>query len=92
MIRTSVISKTSLQLSVDYAMMYSRWKLTKVQSDVMGLYLIGVKPTEIAAKICRSPKTISTHRNRVMEKVGVETWEELVYLACEYKILVAKQV
>lgn len=47
--------------------------ISRREFDVMMLILSGLKPKEIAERLCLSPKTVSTYRQRLFEKLGVKT-------------------
>jgi two-component system invasion response regulator UvrY len=47
-------------------------EISRREFDVMMLILSGLKPKEIAGQLCLSPKTVSTYRLRLFEKLGVK--------------------
>ena len=55
--------------------------LTERQLEIFLLYGKGKKPTEIAEILHISPKTVSTHRNDIMEKMGFKSTYDLLYYA-----------
>jgi two-component system response regulator NreC len=48
---------------------------------VLQLLLEGLTNDQIARRMCISPRTVDTHRQRVMGKLGVHSIVELVRLA-----------
>ncbi|MCL6545615.1 MAG: response regulator transcription factor [Bryobacteraceae bacterium] len=63
-------------------------ELTDREFEVLVALAGGQGPTEIAAKMNVSPKTISTLRRRVLRKLGLTTNAELVRYALEHKLIV----
>jgi len=63
-------------------------ELTDREFDVLVALAGGQGPTEIAAKMNVSPKTISTLRRRVLRKLGLATNADLVRYALEHKLIV----
>ncbi len=55
--------------------------LSTRELQVMLLMMDGKKTNEISEQLCLSPKTISTYRHRLHDKVGVKTDVELARLA-----------
>ena len=47
----------------------------------------GASPTEIAGRLHLSVKTVSTHKTRILEKLGLSGTAELVRYALEHKLL-----
>ena len=47
----------------------------------------GKGPQEISDQLCLSPKTVSTYRRRLFEKVGVDNDVELTRLAIRHGML-----
>lgn len=47
-------------------------EISRREFDVMMLILSGLRPKEIAERLCLSPKTVSTYRLRLFEKLGVK--------------------
>lgn len=47
-------------------------EISRREFDVMMLILSGLKPKEIANRLCLSPKTVSTYRLRLFEKLRVK--------------------
>ena len=60
--------------------------LSKREMQVMMLIVQGTKNQDISDTICVSPKTVSTYRHRLFEKLGVETDAELTMLAIRHGI------
>jgi len=57
--------------------------LTDREFQVMCLMGSGVKLAEVARRLCLSPKTISAHRCRIMEKMEWENNAEMMFYAIE---------
>lgn len=55
--------------------------LTEREQEVLRLAAEGLSSKEIADRLCISPKTIETHRARIMKKLGIHTFADLVKYA-----------
>ncbi|MDH4094980.1 MAG: response regulator transcription factor [Betaproteobacteria bacterium] len=64
-----------------------RQELTDRELEVLRLLAEGLGPTEIGARLHLSVKTVSTHKARVQDKLGVASTAELVRYALENKLL-----
>jgi DNA-binding NarL/FixJ family response regulator len=62
-------------------------RLSDREFQVFRLLASGKSPTEIADELHLSVKTVSTHKARVMEKLGVSGTAQLVRYALEHKLL-----
>ncbi len=62
-------------------------ELSARELEVLLMNLKGMKPTAIAEELNLSPKTVSTYRHRIFEKLGVETDVELMRLAMEHGLM-----
>jgi DNA-binding NarL/FixJ family response regulator len=62
-------------------------RLSDREFQVFRLLAAGRSPTEIADELHLSVKTVSTHKARVLEKLGVSGTAELVRYALEHKLL-----
>lgn len=62
-------------------------RLSDREFQVLRLLAAGKTPTEIANELHLSVKTVSTHKARVQEKLGVSGTAELVRYALEHKLL-----
>jgi len=62
-------------------------KLSDREYTVMCLIASGKTITEIAAELCLSPKTISTYRSRILEKMHMKTNTELMHYAMEHGLV-----
>jgi DNA-binding NarL/FixJ family response regulator len=62
-------------------------RLSDREFEVFKLLAGGASPTEIGRKLSLSVKTVSTHKTRVLEKLGVAGTAELVRYALEHKLL-----
>ncbi len=63
--------------------------LSPREMQVMLMVTEGKGPQEISDTLCLSPKTVSTYRRRLFEKVGVENDVELTRLVIRHGILEA---
>jgi two-component system, NarL family, response regulator NreC len=55
--------------------------LTSREQEVFRLAALGLNNAEVAAKLSISPRTVETHRSRIMHKLGLRTQTELVRYA-----------
>jgi len=62
-------------------------KIAAREMQVLMLIIQGKKTQDISDTLCLSPKTISTYRHRLYEKLGVETDVELTHLALRYGLM-----
>jgi len=62
-------------------------RLSDREFQVFRLLATGKSPTEIANELHLSVKTVSTHKARVLEKLGVSGTAQLVRYALEHKLL-----
>jgi DNA-binding NarL/FixJ family response regulator len=58
-----------------------REKLSRRESEVLGLLAQGLTQDEIAARLTISPKTVSSHIEHVLQKLGVHSRAQAVALA-----------
>ncbi len=61
--------------------------LSNREFEVLRLLVSGLGPTEIGEKLHLSVKTVSTHKARILEKLGLGSTAELVRYALEHKLL-----
>lgn len=61
-------------------------ELSNRELQVMLMFLDGQRVQDISNKLCLSPKTVSTYRYRMFEKLGVRGEAELTRLAYRYGI------
>ena len=61
--------------------------LSDREFEVMRLLVEGLGPTEIAARLHLSVKTVSTHKTRILEKLNLGSTAELVRYAMEHKLV-----
>ena len=61
--------------------------LSERELQVVLMLMDGCKVTDISRSLCLSPKTVSTYRHRVYEKLGVTNDMELVRLALRHGII-----
>lgn len=62
-------------------------KLSEREFEVFLKFAAGRKVNDIAADLGLSPKTVSTHKYRIMQKLGVSSVSELVHYAYSHKLL-----
>lgn len=62
-------------------------RLTQRETQVMLIIVKGSTNKEISAKLCLSPKTTSTYRYRLYEKLGVYNEVELTRFAIRYGLI-----
>jgi DNA-binding NarL/FixJ family response regulator len=62
-------------------------RLSDREFEVFKLLAGGTSPTEIAERLHLSVKTVSTHKTRLQEKLGLGSTAELVRYALEHKLL-----
>ncbi len=62
-------------------------RLSQREMQVMLMLMQGHKMSDISDKLCLSPKTISTYRYRLYEKLGVRNDAELTKLAMRHGML-----
>ncbi|MFN0315870.1 MAG: response regulator [Burkholderiales bacterium] len=60
--------------------------LSDRELQIFGLLVAGKSPTEIAEQLSLSVKTVSAHRGRIVDKLGVESLAGLVRYALENKL------
>lgn len=60
--------------------------LSEREFEVFLLLISGETPTSIAEKLGLSIKTVSTHRTRIMEKLGVDSFADLMRYAIAHHI------
>ena len=61
--------------------------LSQREMQIMLMITQGQKTQDISDALCLSPKTISTYRHRLYEKLGVETDVGLAHMALKYGLI-----
>ena len=61
--------------------------LSDREFEVMRFLVQGLGPTEIAERLHLSVKTVSTHKTRVLEKLGLKSTADLVRYAMEHRLV-----
>jgi two-component system invasion response regulator UvrY len=61
--------------------------LSNREMEVLRMMASGKTTTQIADTLCLSPKTISTYRARMLEKLDMTTTADLIRYAIENQIL-----
>jgi DNA-binding NarL/FixJ family response regulator len=61
--------------------------LSNREFEVLRLLVEGLGPTEIGERLHLSVKTVSTHKTRILEKLGLGSTAELVRYALEHKLV-----
>ena len=64
--------------------------LSDREYQVFGLLVDGVSVSEIGARLHLSGKTVSTHKARILEKMGMESVPDLVRYAMTHKLFEAR--
>ncbi|MES9843476.1 MAG: UvrY/SirA/GacA family response regulator transcription factor [Candidatus Sedimenticola sp. PURPLELP] len=62
-------------------------KLSQREMQVLLMITQGHKTQDISDSLCLSPKTVSTYRHRLFEKLNVETDVELTHLALRFHLI-----
>lgn len=62
-------------------------QLSQREMQVLLMIVQGQKTQDISDSLCLSPKTVSTYRHRLFEKLDVETDVELTLLALRHKLI-----
>ena len=62
-------------------------QLSDREFQVLRLIAMGKSSTEIAAELVLSPKTVSTHKTRILEKMHMSNQAELIRYAIEHKLV-----
>jgi DNA-binding CsgD family transcriptional regulator len=57
--------------------------LTAREREVLGLIGEGQTSSQIAARLCISPRTIETHRTNLLRKLGLSSQTELIRFAVQ---------
>jgi len=57
--------------------------LSKREFEVYSLITSGITSTEIAEKLALSPKTISTYRTRILDKLSLSNTSQLIHFALQ---------
>ncbi|MGH7460426.1 MAG: LuxR C-terminal-related transcriptional regulator, partial [Longimicrobiales bacterium] len=65
-------------------------QLSQRETQVMLMVTRGYSNQQISDRLCLSPKTVSTYRYRLFEKLGVANDVELTRLAMRYGLLAEK--
>lgn len=61
-------------------------QLSDREMQVLGMIAGGQSISDIARQLSLSPKTISTHKTRILEKMGMHNQAELIRYAIEHKL------
>lgn len=61
--------------------------LSDREFEIFRMLVVGDGPSEIAEKLHLSVKTVSTHKTRILQKMGMQSTAELVRYAVERKLL-----
>jgi DNA-binding NarL/FixJ family response regulator len=61
--------------------------LSDREFEVLRFLVEGLGPTDIAGRLHLSVKTVSTHKTRILEKLGLGSTAELVRYALEHKLV-----
>jgi DNA-binding NarL/FixJ family response regulator len=69
-----------------------QWKLTRREREILNLMGEGLRHGEIAQRLFISPKTVSSHVEHVLRKLGVRSSREAVTLAYREGIITASDI
>ena len=61
--------------------------LSNRELQIMFMFVSGMKVNSISEKLCLSPKTVSTYRYRIFDKLGVRGDVEMTHMALRYGML-----
>jgi RNA polymerase sigma factor (sigma-70 family) len=61
--------------------------LSAREREVFGLLVSGCTNDEVAEKLEISPRTVETHRSRILRKLRVHSAGELIRLAARYGLI-----
>ncbi|MEE4379739.1 MAG: response regulator transcription factor [Candidatus Competibacteraceae bacterium] len=79
------------QAEADTSLVLARFAhLTPREQEVMALVIAGKSNKEIARALAISPRTVETHRARIMEKMEADSLPDLVMLAAQCGITATK--
>jgi two-component system invasion response regulator UvrY len=62
-------------------------KLSQRELQVVMMLIQGIKGQDISDQLCLSPKTVSTYRRRVYEKLGIHSDVELTHMAMQHGLM-----
>lgn len=62
-------------------------KLSKRELEVLSLWGEGLQNNEIASKLFISPRTVETHKNNIMQKLGIHTTVDLIKFAIRNNLI-----
>ena len=62
------------------------WQFSDTQWTVLNMSAFGWTDREIASELGMSPKTVVTHRHRMLRRSGAATWAQLLYEAGREKV------
>ena len=65
-------------------------KISKREMQVLMMIIQGTKTQDISDSLCLSPKTVSTYRHRLYEKLEVDTDVELTHFAIRHGLVEAQ--
>jgi two-component system invasion response regulator UvrY len=67
-------------------------RLSRREFQVMLMISQGLSNNQISERLCLSPKTVSTYRARLLEKLGVQTEVDLIRIAVEQGMVEFAQI
>ena len=65
----------------------ARWSLTVREREILDLMSEGLRQREIARRLIISPKTVATHVEHILRKVGARSSSEAVMVAFREQII-----
>ena len=66
-------------------------KLTNREREILQLVAEGMTSSEVAERLCISPRTVELHRSKIMEKMGFKNQTDLVRFAIKRGILILEE-
>jgi len=85
-VSASLAERLALNLAIDTARPLHD-VLSVRERQVLCMFATGKSLTEIARELGRSVQTISTYRTRIMEKMGMESNEQIIHYAISNRLL-----
>ncbi len=81
------LAERMIDLIGDYSDLALHEKLSGREYQVFSMIAAGIPTAEIAGRLSRSTKTISTFRARVLKKMGMKSNAEITHYAIEQRLL-----
>ena len=68
----------------------ARWALTPREHEILSLLVDGRRPSEIAERLCITPKTAATHIDHILAKLGAHSQAQAVAFAIRDSVLTVR--